>query len=250
MRPDNSRKALLTASVCALLAYLIFGKFSIFDAFHYVIGGAGTQHMAWSTAHHQRADGLSRGNLEPAGDAAGQLDLSGIDSVVLADGSEATIVIDDKLPAGATVDGNGDTASVSTKVEDGKLVVTGIKGTGRVKVTLPHLHSLNIAGRWSTQISGLRDPISIVAAGAGDLKASGDVDRLSLVVTGTGKFELSDLRAKDAKIVLIGPGTADISATSKLNAMILGPGRIRYLGNPEVTQNVLGPGSVGRLSQS
>ena len=260
MRPGNPHRALLIAGICALTAYGVVGKVTPFDALHYVIGGHGDRHVAWSDAVHRHLEQLHGIHLAPASvpraapEAAGEesverRSLPPFDGIVLGTGANATIVIGDM--AAIMVEGaSQDVDRVSTLVENGKLVVGWTKGGSRVKVTLPHLRSLRIDGTGDTEVSGLRDPISIVVTGPGNVKASGDIDSLDLVVSGPGNFELSQLQVKDAKIVLMGPGNAAVFATRNLNATVLGPGTIRYQGNPQVTQNILGPGSVGRSSQS
>jgi hypothetical protein len=254
VRPGNPQKPLFIAGLCALLTYTVVGNLTPFDALHYVVGAHAGQHAPWTNEiqrHLDRYDRIRpapRGAPSAAADGAEQRSLPPFDGIVLGSGANATIVIGDA--AAVTVEGGGkDVGKVSTVVENGELVVGSAKGQARLKVTLPHLRSLRIDGTGNTEVSGLRDPISIVVSGPGNLKASGDVDSLDLVVSGPGNFELSRLQAKDAKILLMGPGRAAVFATRNLNATVLGPGTIRYLGDPEVTQNILGPGFVGRISQ-
>jgi hypothetical protein len=265
LRSSNPRKPLFIAAFCALVTYLVIGRVSPLDAWRHLSnlrGPAGhrSDRMAdadgvgdivnrfdrhWRGDSHTRAVGPSRGSAQTAFERRA---LAPFDGIVLKGNANVTITIDDQASV-SVADDEDRIGRISTTVEGGKLVIQGVSRSGNVTIALPHLRSLQINGTGNTSLSGLRDPIAIAVSGPGNVKASGDVPSLDLVVTGPGDFELSQLQAEDAQIVLMGPGNAAVSARHKLNAVVLGSGHIRYLGDPQVTENVLGPGSVGRIGQ-
>ena len=269
MRSGDPRTPLFVACACAALTYLVVGKLTPFDALrqlpiphpdlHRTI--TTTTALAESLGDQLQSDQriarleehFVRREARAAPRASGrtvveQRTLPPFDSILLHDGANVTVTIDDQTTV--SVEGDETQAqAVSTTVEHGMLVV-GQTGASHLNVRLPHLRSLHVDGASRLNLSGLRDPISIVASGAGTVKASGNVDSVDLVLNGGGDFELSQLRTKDAKVVLTGSGKAALYATRKLSATVLGPGSVRYLGDPRVVQNVLGPGSVAPICTS
>jgi hypothetical protein len=169
--------------------------------------------------------------------------LGDFDGIVLTGSTNVSVTIGEP----ASVSAEPGATDCARRIADGKLIVDSGSKSSHLTVTVPHLHSLRVDGTGNVTLAGLRDSISIVANGPGNVKASGSVDSVELVVTGPGNFEFSALTAKDAKIVLMGPGNAAVSVARNLNATIIGSGTIRYLGDPQVTQNVLGAGSIGKL---
>lgn len=249
------------ATICAVLTYLAVGKLSPFDAWRYVSPPHLDLHRTLDTTagwveafdHHWHPVGRVPRDVRalrvPGRTIVEQRALPPFDSIVLRNSADVTVTIGDQPTVSVEADENL-VGRVSTTVESGKLVVGWTGGASRLNVTLPHLRSLNVDGPGSTSLSGLRDPISIVVSGAGNVKASGNVESVDLVVNGPGHFELTQLHAKDAKIVLMGTGDAAVFATRKLSATVFGPGSVRYLGDPHVTQNVLGPGSIAPICTS
>jgi hypothetical protein len=84
--------------------------------------------------------------------------------------------------------------------------------------------------------------------GNGTVSGGGKVARLNLVIAGSGKAELGGLSVGDARISLLGSGSAILSPHGDVQLFIAGSGRLGLLTRPtHLRQTILGSGEVNQL---
>jgi hypothetical protein len=153
-------------------------------------------------------------------------------------------------------------SSVSVRADEkavGKLVTTVAAGTldirlgesgagsAAVRVGLPHLGSITCGGGASARIAGLQGgQIEIELEGNGGVGASGTVQRLVARVDGPGRLDLRGLATRDADVRVRGSGTAEVTVSGALDALVEGAGGVVYHGNPIVWSRTSPEGSVSR----
>ena len=94
-------------------------------------------------------------------------------------------------------------------------------------------------GQWSSR--------SDLEVGAKALEAGiyGASRNVAINLPGSGNVHCDSLKAKSAKVTLMGSGTVAVYASQSLDASILGSGTIRYSGNPaQVTKHISGSGTI------
>ena len=170
-------------------------------------------------------------------------------SVELAGGNSMTIQLGTSRSVVVQADDNL-LANVTTKVEDGHLVVatTGSFSTltpMSVAVTVPSLDGLTLSGAGSVDAVGIRAPeLTLLLSGIGLVQATGTVQRLDATLSGTGDLELGGLDAQAVRAALPGSGRIVVTAHGTLDASIPGTGSIEYSGNPRLTQSITGTGTI------
>jgi hypothetical protein len=234
MRPGNARIPLVIAGVAAGLTYLHLGLSSPFG------GIASLHHLI----HAHPAPGKSAEPVVTRNAVAAPFD-----GVVL-DSRAATTIVIGESPSVVVDSTGGPEAGIRTYVADGKLIVSGHDPAGHVTVTLPHLRSLRTDGPADVTLSGLKDPLTIVANGPATLRATGAVASLQLTLNGPSNLDLAGLEAKTLAIRMNGGGDAKVFATDSLVAEVHGMGRVRYLGDPKTVTTVDGRGSIGPVAAS
>jgi hypothetical protein len=170
-------------------------------------------------------------------------------SVELAGANSVTIQIDDTQSVVVQADDNL-LANVTTKVEDGRLVIAT---TGSftamtpmsVALTVPSLEGLVLSGTGSAAADGIRaSALEVSLSGSGLVRVTGTADRLDVALGGSGDLELGGLEARDAGVVLSGSGRIVVHASGTLDASIPGTGSIVYSGSPAVTRSITGTGTI------
>jgi hypothetical protein len=83
--------------------------------------------------------------------------------------------------------------------------------------------------------------------GAGTVSGEGRVDELNLVIAGPGNADLGKLSVTaDAKVSILGNGTASLAPKGNLRLFIAGNGRLSLLSQPKtISRTILGSGDVG-----
>jgi hypothetical protein len=115
-----------------------------------------------------------------------------------------------------------------------------------VRVTLPNLDSVRIAGSSKVTIDGARGPaLDLVTNGSGSFDANGNVDRLAYESNGSGDARLARLVVRDAVVRVHGSGDARLHVNGTLDVEIAGNGDVTYIGSPRILrQTVHGSGSI------
>ncbi len=107
---------------------------------------------------------------------------------------------------------------------------------------------LAVNGSGSIAIDTLHEGLLEVAVkGSGSVSVNGTCRELEFTSNGSGDLHALGLAANEAEIGLKGPGSAELTVISELEAELSGSGSLRYRGKPEVSTKVTGSGSVTAL---
>lgn len=166
---------------------------------------------------------------------------------------------------------------IKTEVKNGKLNIgtkswaSGPKGSVTIKITMPELEGLSVAGSGSIvadsrfdceeldlDISGSGaikmknlsvQELDAAITGSGHIKLNGEpaADELSLTITGSGDFSSEGLRIEEVKITITGSGSAKVHVVRKLTTNITGSGNVYYQGDPMINANSTGSGKTRKM---
>lgn len=137
----------------------------------------------------------------------------------------------------------------------------------KVRIVMPSLSCAALRGAGSIRIGGgfKGRAFDIDISGAGEIDADLDVDKLAVSVSGTGTLRLAgvardcgavisgagsisarSLKIQSARVTISGTGSAELSVSRNLDAVISGMGTVTYHGEPTVKQRITGLGRVVR----
>ncbi len=142
-----------------------------------------------------------------------------------------------------------------------------IAGDIKIKVTVPEITALNIAGsgdiladRLSSLILDLNisgsgsikikrleaDRVIAVISGSGDVVIEGGArsSEFNGSISGSGNIRAADYEATAVSLRIAGSGNAYIQSNGNLFARIAGSGNVFYTGNPSIDISVAGSGKV------
>lgn len=144
----------------------------------------------------------------------------------------------------------GPTASLAQiSVENGRITTRGHMGHGvRIRAEGPQISALTLSAPGRYRLKGLaqRD-LRIDAEGAAELVADGTVNALVIHSTGVGSIDLSELKARDAKLTLDGVGNVDINATGQVDLDLSGIGNVTLHAKPQqLRSRTDGIGAINR----
>ena len=206
-------------------------------------------------------EGVPLAELDMTGTAPTELVLAGSDEVIVTRGDRFDI------------DVSGDDAAVDAlrfALSDDSLAVHrekdswSDKGKATVRVTLPGLTTLVLAGsgdiradrmdgRADVTVAGSgsvaidevdAERFEVTIAGSGDLEASGRAERLELTIAGSGDARLGGVQVNQADVSVVGSGDAEISSDGKVDASIAGSGDITVNGSADCKVSSMGSGSL------
>jgi len=205
-------------------------------------------------------EGVPLAELDLAGNAPTSVVLAGPDSVIITRG--------DKL----AIDVGGDPQAVAAlrfTLDDESLGVmrksnSDVSGTATVRVTLPELSKLTIAGSGTvdadrisgdveTVIAGTgtanlaavdANELEVTIAGSGTLKASGRAKSLELNVAGSGTADMSGLKVDTGDVTIAGSGDASFASDGTVDASIMGSGTVSVTGSAKCTVQSMGSGKL------
>lgn len=199
------------------------------------------------------------------------LDLDGADirDVAVLGPDDVEIVFGENLAI--IVEGDEDSAdSVRFRLDDGRLAISRIggtrqRGTAMVKIAMPKLRKLSLAGSGSIRcdaIKGEKGKISIAGSGSvtcdeidveqlkiqmmgsGSISGKGKADRLSLKIAGSGNVGLNGVRVQNAKISMAGSGNASFASDGEVTASMAGSGNITVKGRARCSVKGMGSGRL------
>lgn len=205
-------------------------------------------------------DGVPLSELDLDGKAPTNLVLAGPDSVIVTRGDKLTIDVSGDADAGQalrfTLD--DDTLGVMRK--------NGWKGDGKatVRVTLPGLTHLTLAGSGTVDADRLTgdvetviagsgtarlanieaDHVEVTIAGSGTLEAAGRAKSLELTVAGSGTARMSGLKVDKAEVTIAGSGDASFASDGTVEATVMGSGNVTVSGNAKCTIQAMGSGKL------
>lgn len=151
-------------------------------------------------------------------------------------------------PARVVVTGTAsERADIDTYVKDDTLHVAGGGDAVKVRVTLPALRELSVAGSGRIVGSGTWKSASLSAAiaGSGRLNLTIQTDELEVAIAGSGRVELGG-EARRARVAIQGSGEVELGVKERLDAAIAGSGSVRYRG-PEAVQVEVATTGSGRV---
>lgn len=120
-----------------------------------------------------------------------------------------------------------------------------------VKISVPHLRSLELDGNSDVRLEGFKGGDSTInARGVARIKGTGELDRLTVHMAGAGNADFGRLTAGDAKVTVDGVGRVYVHPTQTLDATMNGVGGILYSGSPrEVNSSMNGFGTISKRDE-
>ncbi|MFN2532139.1 MAG: GIN domain-containing protein [Pyrinomonadaceae bacterium] len=116
-----------------------------------------------------------------------------------------------------------------------------------VKISVPNLEGLSVAGAGKFDISGLKnDKFEIDCSGAPFIRVSGETKVIDIDSNGAAKVDTHKLRAERAVVDSKGVSKIDIAVADQLDVTISGPSQVTYTGDPKVTKKINGPGKLAQ----
>ena len=182
---------------------------------------------------------------------------------------DVTITRGDK-PA-ITVDGDEEvTDAVRFQLDDTKLSVMRLggkrqHGSATVKITLPKLRKISLAGSGSVHcdaITGNKARISVAGSGSvdcdeieveqlkiqmlgsGSVTAKGRVNSLSLKIAGSGNVALGGVSVESANVSMAGSGNASFASDGDVSASMAGSGNVTVRGRARCAVKGVGSGRL------
>ncbi len=206
-------------------------------------------------------DGVPLAELDMSGPAPTELVLAGPDNVFVTEGEKLSI------------DVSGDEKAVDAlrfSLDDGALGISREKdswknnGTAIVRVTLPSLTGITLAGSGDIEaetLSGKGDvtiagsgktkinrvdtsSLDLTIAGSGSFEAAGTTGTLDMTIAGSGKASMAGLSVETADISVAGSGDTEFASDGKVEANIVGSGSVTVIGRADCTVSSLGSGKL------
>jgi hypothetical protein len=174
------------------------------------------------------------------------IDVEGNTKLDITVGKPESLVIEgrDLFVKRIKTDVRGDTLHIKSSRKDWGWT----NGQARVtlRITVPHLESLQLQGGNEVHISGYDGGESkIDIEGAADIEAAGQLDALRVTMSGAGNADLSQLIANEATVRVSGVGSIYVHPRDTLDATMNGVGAIFYSGSPrEVNTHMNGLGTI------
>lgn len=206
-------------------------------------------------------DAVPLSELDMSGKAPTELVLASPDRVIVSEGDKLDIDVsgDDEAVEALRFSLDGDTLGIVRGRDGWK-----DKGTATIRVTLPELSGIVLAGSGSIEadkLTGKGDvtiagsgkasigkvsasKLDLTIAGSGDFEASGSVETLDLTVAGSGRARMAGLKVETADISVAGSGDTEFSSDGKVDASIMGSGTVTVHGRANCTVSAMGSGNL------
>ncbi|QKG72678.1 DUF2807 domain-containing protein [Erythrobacter mangrovi] len=206
-------------------------------------------------------DAVPLSELDMSGKAPTELVLASPDRVIVSDGDTLDIDVSGDQDA---VDAlrfslDGDTLGIVRGKDGWK-----DKGTATIRVTLPGLTGIVLAGSGSIEAASLSgkadvtiagsgkasvakvtaEALDLTIAGSGDFEASGSADKLDMTVAGSGRARMAGLKVDTADISVAGSGDTEFSSDGTVDASIMGSGTVTVHGRANCTVSAMGSGKL------
>ena len=205
-------------------------------------------------------EGVPLAELELEGKSPTHLVVAGPDSVIVTRG--------DKLAIAVSGDSEAADALRFTLDDDtlGVMRKSGWKGDGKatVRVTMPGLDHLTLAGsgtvdadrltgKVETVIAGSgtarlanveAEKLEVTIAGSGTIEAAGRAAALELTVAGSGAAKMAGLKTDRAEVTIAGSGDASFASDGTVAATVMGSGDVTVTGSAKCTIKSMGSGKL------
>jgi Putative auto-transporter adhesin, head GIN domain len=105
--------------------------------------------------------------------------------------------------------------------------------------------TLGVAGNGSMDVDIKGNTVKAEVSGSGNLTLRGYGTTLDALVSGSGSLKGFECPLENGKVKVSGTGSAEVNATTNLEAYVLGSGSIKYKGRTKtVTKKVYGTGLI------
>ncbi len=206
------------------------------------------------------SDGVPLSELDLGGQAPTSLVLAGPDNVVVVRGDKLAIDVGGDPQAVEALRFTLDDESLGVMRKNG----SHISGKATVRVTLPELSKLTLAGSGTVDADRLTgqaetviagsgtanlaaieaDKIEVTIAGSGTLKAAGRARSLELTVAGSGTADMRGLKVDTGEVTIAGSGDASFASDGTVEATIMGSGSVSVTGSARCTIQSMGSGKL------
>lgn len=208
------------------------------------------------------SDGVPLSELDLTGKNPTELVAAGPDNVVVTRGDALAIDVSGDQEAVDALRFTLDEETLGIMRENENW--TTADGRATVRVTLPRLEKLVVAGSGKVEAdvidgdaevtiagSGTAQTARVDAgtlavniAGSGTYRAAGRATTLELNIAGSGEAEMQDLEVDSADITIAGSGDAAFASDGKVEASIMGSGDVTVAGSATCTINSMGSGTL------
>ncbi|WP_233998095.1 head GIN domain-containing protein [Erythrobacter sp. QSSC1-22B] len=207
------------------------------------------------------SDGVRLAELDTSGTAPTGVVLASPDTLIVSQGQTLDIAV------------SGDPAAIEAmrfNIEDGALGIMrehdsrDIDGRATVRVTMPSLNSIVLAGSGTVEAASLTGDADVTIAGSGTVRtaqvaagdftmtvagsgnyeASGSAETLELSLVGSGRSDMADLTVGSADVTIAGSGAAEFASDGTVEASIIGSGEVTVIGRATCTINAVGSGKL------
>lgn len=206
-------------------------------------------------------EGVPLAELDTAGKRPTELVLAGPDTVIVNEGDTLAIDVSGDREA---VDALRFTLDESTLGIMRKQGNWDDKGKATVRVTMPALEKLVVAGSGTVEAPRLTgspevtiagsgkartaaveaDKLEVTIAGSGSYEGAGTAKSLELTIAGSGSANMAGLKADRAEITIAGSGNADFASDGTVEAKVMGSGDVHVTGSAKCTINSMGSGTL------
>lgn len=212
--------------------------------------------------HINGSDGVPLSELDLAGKSPTELVLAGPDNVVVTRGDVLAIDVGGDQDAVDALRFTLDEDALGI-MRDNELR-NSISGRATVRVTLPKLEKLVVAGSGTVEADVLdgnaevtvagsgtartakvdADALEVNIAGSGTYRAAGRANALELTIGGSGEAEMEGLKVDRAEITIAGSGDAAFASDGTVEASIMGSGDVTVTGAATCTISSMGSGTL------
>ena len=205
--------------------------------------------------------GVPLAELDRSGDAPTEIVLAGPDSIIITHGDAFDVDVsgDTKAVDALRFHRDGNSLAVSRKKDADNNI-----GTATVRLTIPSLTAMTIAGSGSIEADSMDDgaevtiagsgnakvtamqvsSLDLTIAGSGDFEAAGSATTLDLTIAGAGSAKMAGLKADTVDITIAGSGDAALASDGTVEASIVGSGDVTVTGSATCTVSALGSGKL------
>lgn len=103
---------------------------------------------------------------------------------------------------------------------------------------------LSVIGSGEIDVATESKKIKIDIPGSGGIRLGGNTSAMDASILGSGYLKAFNLSAENAKVLLTGSGSCEVTAENELNVTIMGSGDVFYKGNATVSESIFGSGKV------
>ncbi len=107
--------------------------------------------------------------------------------------------------------------------------------------------AMSVAGSGSIELDIKGNNLKTEIGGSGNILLKGYATSNDIALSGSGNLNAFDCELENAKIKVSGSGSAELTVTANLDAVVMGSGSVKHKGNTKsVTKKVYGSGAVDR----